>query len=159
MNVYTQTDRALKYGIVIILITFGCFFLFEVLKSLRIHPIQYSLVAMAQGIFFVLLLSISEYYAFVWAYIVAAIACIGLMTWYLYFVMKGIKAAALFGIILSSLYAIMYMLLQSSGKTFLMGSIISFVVLAVVMFITRHIDWYSIGNKPERELRTYTPPQ
>ena len=159
VNVYTQTDRAIKYGIVIIIITFGCFFLFEVLKSLRIHPIQYSLVAMAQGIFFVLLLSISEYYAFVWAYIVAAIACIGLMTWYLYFVMKGIKAAALFGIILSSLYAIMYMLLQSSGKTFLMGSIISFVVLAVVMFITRHIDWYSIGNKPERELRTYTPPQ
>ena len=118
VNVYTQTDRAIKYGIVIIIITFGCFFLFEVLKSLRIHPIQYSLVAMAQGIFFVLLLSISEYYAFVWAYIVAAIACIGLMTWYLYFVMKGIKAAALFGIILSSLYAIMYMLLQSSGKTF-----------------------------------------
>ena len=159
VNVYTQTDRAIKYGIVIIIITFGCFFLFEVLKSLRIHPIQYSLVAMAQGIFFVLLLSISEYYAFVWAYIVAAIACIGLMTWYLYFVMKGVKAAALFGIILSSLYAIMYMLLQSSGKTFLIGSVISFIILAVVMFITRHIDWYSIGNKPERELRTYTPPQ
>ena len=64
VNVYTQTDRAIKYGIVIILITFGCFFLFEVLKSLRIHPIQYALVAMAQGIFFVLLLAISEYYAF-----------------------------------------------------------------------------------------------
>ncbi|WP_010114954.1 cell envelope integrity protein CreD [Acinetobacter sp. P8-3-8] len=159
VNVYTQTDRAIKYGIVIIIITFGCFFLFEVLKSLRIHPIQYSLVAMAQGIFFVLLLSISEYYAFAWAYIVAAIACIGLMTWYLYFVMKGFKAAALFGIILSSLYTIMYMLLQSSSKTFLMGSIIAFAVLAVVMFITRHIDWYSIGNKPERELRTYTPPR
>ncbi|MEG1273810.1 MAG: cell envelope integrity protein CreD [Acinetobacter sp.] len=159
VNVYTQTDRAIKYGIVIIIITFGCFFLFEVLKSLRIHPIQYSLVAMAQGIFFVLLLSISEYYAFAWAYVVASIACVGLMTWYLYFVMKGIKAAALFGLILSSLYAIMYMLLQSSGKTFLMGSMISFIVLAVVMFITRHIDWYSIGHKPERELKTYTPPQ
>ena len=157
VNVYTQTDRAIKYGIVIIIITFGCFFLFEVLKSLRIHPIQYSLVAMAQGIFFVLLLSISEYYAFAWAYIVAAIACIGLMTWYLYFVMKGVKAAALFGIILSSLYAIMYMLLQSSGKTFLIGSVISFIILAVVMFITRHIDWYSIGNKPTPTLKPYTP--
>ncbi|KAF5278775.1 hypothetical protein FQR65_LT15583 [Abscondita terminalis] len=49
VNVYTQTDRAIKYGVVIIIITFGCFFLFEVLKSLRIHPIQYSLVAIAQG--------------------------------------------------------------------------------------------------------------
>lgn len=157
VNVYTQTDRAIKYGIVIIIITFGCFFLFEVLKGLRIHPIQYSLVAMAQGIFFVLLLSISEYYAFAWAYIVAAMACIGLMTWYLYFVMKGFKAAALFSIILMTLYSIMYMLLQSSGKTFLIGSVISFIILAVVMFITRHIDWYSIGNKPTPTLKPYTP--
>ena len=157
VNVYTQTDRAIKYGIVIIIITFGCFFFFEVLKGLRIHPIQYSLVAMAQGIFFVLLLSISEYYAFAWAYIVAAMACIGLMTWYLYFVMKGFKAAALFSIILMTLYSIMYMLLQSSGKTFLIGSVISFIILAVVMFITRHIDWYSIGNKPTPTLKPYTP--
>jgi inner membrane protein len=159
VNVYTQTDRAIKYGIVIIIITFGCFFLFEVLKSLRIHPIQYSLVAIAQGLFFVLLLSISEYYAFAWAYFVAGVACVGLMTWYLFYVMKGFKATALFGVILSSLYAVMYMLLQSSGKTFLIGSVISFVLLAVVMFITRHIDWYQINNKAERELKSYTPPQ
>lgn len=159
VNVYTQTDRAIKYGIVIIIITFGCFFLFEILKSLRIHPIQYSLVAMAQGIFFVLLLSISEYYAFAWAYLVASIACVGLMAWYLFYVMKGFKAAALFSVILSSLYAVMYMLLQSSGKTFLIGSVISFVLLAVVMFITRHIDWYQINPKPERILKSYTPPQ
>ncbi len=146
VNVYTQTDRAIKYGIVIILITFGCFFLFEVLKSLRIHPIQYALVAMAQGIFFVLLLAISEYYAFAWAYIVAAIACISLMTWYLFFVMKGFKAAALFGVILSILYGMMYMLLQSSGKTFLMGSVIAFIILSIVMFITRNIDYWYINS-------------
>ncbi len=114
---------------------------------------------MAQGIFFVLLLSISEYYAFAWAYMVACITCVGLMTWYLFFVMKGVKPSILFGIILSALYAIMYMLLQSSGKTFLIGSVISFIVLAVVMFITRHIDWYQISNRPERELKSYTPPQ
>ncbi|NNP74385.1 hypothetical protein A7P53_02385 [Acinetobacter defluvii] len=159
VNVYTQTDRAIKYGIVIIIITFGCFFLFEVMKGLRIHPIQYALVAMAQGIFFVLLLSISEYYAFAWAYIVAAIACVGLMTWYLFFVMRGIKAAAIFSLILSTLYAVMYLLLQSSGKTFLIGSVISFIVLAAVMFITRHIDWYQVGTKPKSELKNYTASQ
>ncbi|MFH3575078.1 inner membrane CreD family protein, partial [Acinetobacter baumannii] len=85
------------YGIMVIIITFGCFFLFEVLKSLKIHPIQYALVSMAQGVFFVLLLSISEYYAFGLAYLVAAVACIGLITWYLYFVVQGFKAAILFG--------------------------------------------------------------
>lgn len=159
VNAYTQTDRALKYGIAIILITFGCFFLFEVLKGLRIHPVQYSLVAVAQGIFFVLLLSISEYYAFAWAYAAAAAACVSLMTWYLCFVMNGIKAAALFGTILSALYAVMYLLLQSSGKTFLIGSVISFIALAAVMFLTRHVDWYQLSSRPERGPEPDAPPQ
>lgn len=142
VNIYTQTDRAIKYGVMLIIITFGCFFLFEVLKSLKIHPVQYALVAMAQGVFFVLLLSISEYYAFAWAYLVAAVACISLMTWYLYFVVQGYKAALLFGLLLSTLYGMMYLLLQSSGKTFLFGSILSFILIACVMFITRHVNWY-----------------
>ncbi|WP_293745420.1 cell envelope integrity protein CreD [uncultured Acinetobacter sp.] len=142
VNIYTQTDRAIKYGVMLIIITFGCFFLFEVLKSLKIHPVQYALVAMAQGVFFVLLLSISEYYAFALAYLVAAIACISLITWYLYFVVQGYKAALLFGLLLSTLYGMMYLLLQSSGKTFLFGSILSFILIACVMFITRHVNWY-----------------
>ncbi|MEQ1312042.1 cell envelope integrity protein CreD [Acinetobacter sp. XH1639] len=142
VNIYTQTDRAIKYGIMIIIITFGCFFLFEVLKSLKIHPVQYALVAMAQGVFFVLLLSISEYYAFAWAYLVAVVTCISLITWYLYFVVEGYKAAFLFGLLLSTLYGMMYLLLQSSGKTFLFGSILSFILIACVMFITRHVNWY-----------------
>lgn len=142
VNIYTQTDRAIKYGIMVIIITFGCFFLFEVLKNLKIHPVQYALVAMAQGVFFVLLLSISEYYAFGLAYLVAAVACIGLITWYLYFVVQGFKAALLFGVLLSILYGMMYLLLQSSGKTFLFGSILSFILLACVMYITRHVNWY-----------------
>ncbi|TVT87411.1 MULTISPECIES: cell envelope integrity protein CreD [Acinetobacter] len=142
VNIYTQTDRAIKYGIMVIIITFGCFFLFEVLKQLRIHPVQYALVALAQGVFFVLLLSISEYYAFALAYLVAASACVGLITWYLYFVVKGIKPALLFGILLGVLYGMMYLLLQSSGKTFLFGSILSFILIASVMFLTRHVNWY-----------------
>lgn len=142
VNIYTQTDRAIKYGIMVIIITFGCFFLFEVLKNLKIHPVQYALVAMAQGVFFVLLLSISEYYAFSLAYLIAAVACVGLITWYLYFVVQGFKAAILFGVLLSTLYGMMYLLLQSSGKTFLFGSILSFILIACVMYITRHVNWY-----------------
>lgn len=146
VNIYSQTDRAIKYGVMIILITFASFFLFEVLKGLRIHPIQYSLVALAQGIFFLLLLSISEYYAFAFAYLVAAIACIILITCYLFFIMQGFKAAALFGIILSALYGMLYLLLQSSGKTLLLGSLICFTLLACVMYLTRHVNWYQLGE-------------
>ena len=93
--------------------------------------------------FFVLLLSISEYYAFAWAYLVAAVACISLITWYLYFVVQGFKAAFLFGLLLRyALYGMMYLLLQSGGKTTSPGSILSFILIACVMFITRHVNWY-----------------
>lgn len=157
-DVYTQTDRAIKYGIIIIFISFACFFLFEVLKGLPIHPIQYSLVAMAQGIFFVLLLSISEYYAFALAYLLAAIACISLITWYLFFVMKSAKAAAGFGALLSLLYGMIYLLLQSNSKTFLVGAVISFCLLAAVMFMTRHVNWYQIQQKIEPSKPELTGP-
>lgn len=147
VNIYSQTDRALKYGVMIILITFVSFFLFEIIKGLKIHPMQYTLVAFAQGIFFLLLLAISEYYFFAFAYLLAATACVTLISWYLFFIMKGFKSALLFGTIMSVLYAMVYFLLQSNGKTFLIGSIISFCLLACIMYLTRHIDWYGL-NQP-----------
>lgn len=152
VNIYSQTDRAIKYGLMIILITFISFFLFEVLKGLRIHPIQYTLVALAQGIFFLLLLSISEYYAFVLAYLAAAIACVLLMTWYLYYIIQDFKTTCMFSIILSALYGLVYLLLQSSGKTFLMGSILSFILLACVMYLTRHVNWYQLSQNDNSAL-------
>ena len=89
----------------------------------------------------------------------AAAACVSLMTWCLCFVMNGVKNAALFGIILSALYAVMYLLLQSSGKTFLIGSVISFIALAAVMFLTRHVDWYQLSSRPERGPKPDAPQQ
>lgn len=147
INIYSQTDRATKYGWLITMMTFGCFFLFEVLKGLRIHPIQYLLVGVAQSVFFVLLLSVSEQFSYLVAYYTASIACIGLISWYLMYVLKGWKNVVLFSVLLSGLYMVMYVLLQSSEKTFFMGSIFAFILVAVVMFITRHVDWYAIGEK------------
>lgn len=150
INIYSQTDRATKYGWLITLITFSCFFLFEILKGLRIHPIQYLLVGVAQSIFFVLLISISEHFSYLIAYSFASIACIGLISWYLIYVLKSGMNALVFSGLLSSLYAVMYMLLQSSEKTFLLGSILAFLFIAMVMYMTRHIDWYAIGEQPKR---------
>lgn len=147
INIYSQTDRAIKYGWMITLITFGCFFLFEMLKGLRIHPIQYLLVGTAQSIFFILLLSLSEQISFVIAYISASVACIGLISWYLSFVLKSWRSAALFSVLITILYGVMYMLLQSAEKTFLMGSLFSFFIVAMVMYLTREIDWYQVGER------------
>lgn len=147
VNVYSQTDRAIKYGWMITLITFASFFLFESLKGLAIHPIQYLLVGIAQSVFFLLLLSFSEQYSFLSAYYIAAIACIGLIGWYLRFVMGKWLHAILFSVLLGSLYVVMYVLLQSAEKTFFMGSIFAFVLVAAVMFITRNVDWYQMRLK------------
>lgn len=149
INIYSQTDRAIKYGLMIILITFGCFFLFEMMKGLRIHPVQYLLVGTAQAIFFILLLSLSEQISFVSAFAIASVACIGLIVWYLSFILKAWRSTLLFAVLVSSLYLVMYFLLQSAEKTFLMGSIFSFLVVAAVMYITRHLDWYQIHERPK----------
>jgi inner membrane protein len=47
VNIYLQSERAVKYGFLFVGLTFGAFFLFELLKGLRIHPVQYFLVGLA----------------------------------------------------------------------------------------------------------------
>src|SRR3546814_2397022 len=81
--VYTQADRATKYGLLFVALTFVGFFMFELIKQLRIHPIQYGLVGLALAIFFLLLVSLSEHIEFGWAYLCASVACIGLLGFYL----------------------------------------------------------------------------
>src|SRR3546814_18226532 len=83
VDVYTQADRATKYGLLFVALTFVGFFMFELIKQLRIHPIQYGLVGLALAIFFLLLVSLSEHIEFGWAYLCASVACIGLLGFYL----------------------------------------------------------------------------
>ncbi|REN01277.1 cell envelope integrity protein CreD, partial [Mycobacterium tuberculosis] len=103
-DVYTQADRASKYGILFILLTFVGFILFELIKQLRIHPLQYLMVGLALAIFFLLLLSLSEHIAFWQAYALSALACIGIQTVYLAGVLKSWKRGLGFAVMLSALY-------------------------------------------------------
>ncbi|MBB5208114.1 cell envelope integrity protein CreD [Chiayiivirga flava] len=142
VNVYSQADRASKYGVLFVLLTFTAFFLFELIKQLRIHPVQYLLVGLALAIFFLLLLSLSEHIAFVWAYLVAAGACIGLLGFYLSFVLRSKARGIGFAAGLTLLYGALYGLLVSEDNALVMGSLLLFAVLASVMVVTRRIDWY-----------------
>ncbi len=148
INIYMLTDRTLKYAALFLVLIFGVFFLFEVLKNLRVHPIQYALVGAAQAVFYLLLLSFSEQFAFAWAYLGSSIACVLLITWYVSYVLRGIKRALGLGVILTSLYATLYVILQSQQHTLILGSVLVFVVITLVMYLTRHIDWYQLGSKP-----------
>ena len=139
---YKLADRATKYGILFVLLTFGGFFLFEVMKQLPIHPIQYLLVGFGLAIFFLLLISFSEHMVFALAYFLASAACIGLLIFYLSYVLRSMTRGLSFGAMLTSLYAAVYGLLISEDNALVLGSMLMFAVLAVVMVVTRKVDWY-----------------
>lgn len=145
VDVYTQADRASKYGILFVVLTFVGFALFELIKRLPIHPLQYLLVGLALAIFFLLLLSLSEHIAFWQAYLISAAACIGLQFVYLSGVLKSWARAGGFAVMLTALYGVLYSLLVSEDNALLMGSLLLFGILAAIMWITRKVDWYDLG--------------
>lgn len=148
VDLYTQLDRASKYGMLFIILTFVGFLMFEIIKQLAIHPIQYGLVGLSLAIFFVLLLSLSEKIDFMWAYLVASVACIGLLTTYVSSVLKSFSRGLSFSAMLTILYGALYGLLISEDNALLMGSLLLFTVLAAIMLATRKVDWYQLGKKP-----------
>jgi inner membrane protein len=145
VDVYQQSTRAVKYGMLFVLLTFVVFLLYEVLKRLAVHPVQYGLVGTAVALFFLLLVSLSEHIAFVTAYVIASVACVGLITFYVAHVLRSARRGLAFGALLAALYAVLYVLLQSEDYALLLGSLLLFGVLALVMVITRRVDWYRVG--------------
>jgi inner membrane protein len=144
---YQTTTRSSKYGVLFLALTFLIFFLFEVLSGVRIHAFQYLLVGFALILFYLLLLSTSEFIGFGWSYLVAATATIGLITAYSSAVLWNWKQARMIGVLLAFIYAYLYCLLKAEDYSLLLGSIGLFVALAVVMYATRKVDWY--GSKPK----------
>jgi inner membrane protein len=142
VNIYSQADRATKYGLLFVLLTFVGFFIFETIKQLPIHPIQYLLVGLGLAIFFLLLVSLSEHIAFWIAYLVASAACIGLLGFYLAQVLRSFRRGLGFGAMLTLLYGTLYGLLISEDNALLLGSLMLFAILAIIMIVTRKIDWY-----------------
>lgn len=148
VNIYSKADRASKYGLLFVVLTFVGFFLFEVLKRLPIHPIQYGLVGLALAIFFLLLVSLSEHLAFDAAYLIAATACIGLIGIYLSAVLRSRLRGTGFAAALAVLYAALYGLLASEDNALVLGSALLFVSLATLMLTTRRVDWYQLARGP-----------
>ena len=143
VNIYSQADRASKYGILFVLLTFVAFFMFEQLKRLRIHAVQYTLVGLALAIFFLLLLGLSEHMEFWIAYLVSSLACIGLLGVYLAAVLRSARRGFGFACGLSLLYAALYGLLVSEDNALVLGALMLFAILATLMLVTRRVDWYA----------------
>lgn len=154
VNPYTLSDRATKYGLLFIVLTFVGVGLVEVLRRLRVHPIQYLLVGAALSVFFLLLVSLSEHLAFGWAYLIAALACTVLLTFYGSFVLRGWPAGLGFGAGIAGLFGTLYALLQMEQNALVLGSLLLFGVLTAVMVSTRKLDWYELLSQVREPGRT-----
>jgi inner membrane protein len=146
VDVYTESGRATKYGVLFVLLTFLAFFLVEVLQPASVHPVQYLLVGAALCIFYLLLLSLAEQIGFTPAYLISAAATTVLIASYSRFALGSRRSTAQVGAGLAALYGFLYVLLRQEDYALLIGSIALFAILAGVMYLTRKVDWYAAGS-------------
>jgi inner membrane protein len=141
---YVLTERSVKYGVLFVFVTFLAFFMFELLSGMRVHPIQYLLVGIGQALFFLLLLAFTEHLPFGVAYLIGASATTIVISAY---ALAVVKKRSAFGFMLAGLgllYCLLYSLLRLEDYALLVGSVGLFVVVSVVMWVTRHVDWYKV---------------
>lgn len=147
---YAKTMRSVKYAILFLALSFGLYFFVEILQKTTVHPVQYVLIGLALSIFYTLLLSISEYLQFNIAYTIASTATVLLITLYTQTLFHKWKIAILFGGLLAMLYGFIFILIQLQDGALLFGSIGLFILIAIIMYYSRKIDWYE-KNKNEVE--------
>jgi inner membrane protein len=139
---YTKTNRAIKYMLLIIALTFLVVFLTELIEKKRIHIFQYALVGIALAIFYTLLLAFSEIISFDLSYLVSAIAIITLLYLYSLSLFKSKKSSGLLLGLTTLLFAYIYSIIQLEKTALLFGAIGLFIIIAGTMYATRKINWY-----------------
>ncbi len=123
---HLKSERAIKYALLFVALTFAGFFLFEILKRLAVHPIQYGLVGMALALFYLLLLSLSEHIGFELAYLISSSACVLLVGLYVSYVLQSTWRGLGFTASLGVLYALLYGLLRAEDYALLIGALLLF---------------------------------
>jgi inner membrane protein len=143
---YQKTTRSIKYAILFLVMTFMVFFFIEIFNKRFLHPIQYLLVGLALIIFYTLQLSLSEYLNFNSAFLIAAGATIALVAGYARAILKSAMLSFMLSGILAVLYGFIFVIIQMQDYSLLIGSIGIFLILAIVMYASRKIDWFEIGK-------------
>jgi inner membrane protein len=144
---YALNERAVKYAILFLVIPFLTLFFLEVFSRKSIHPAQYLLSGLANVIFYLLLLSISEHLPFSTAYLIAASALTVMMMLYARSLLETWARSAYMGLVMALLYLILYLTLNAEDWALLIGSIAAFANCGVVMFLTRKLDWRNLSLK------------
>lgn len=144
---YQKTMRSAKYAIMFISLTFLIYLFVEILNKKRIHPVQYLLVSFGLLLFYTLLLSLSEHLGFNLAYLISSLAIIGLITVYSHSIFKSVILSMVTSIALTVLYVFLFVILQLEDYSLLFGSIGLFIILALIMYLSKRINWYGQLNE------------
>jgi inner membrane protein len=144
---HRMAARSVKYAGLFIVLTFGTVWLIEVLAGVRVHPIQYVLLGAALCLFYLLELSLAEHLTFVPAYALASAGVVALVTMYGASILGSARRAGLVGLGVTGLYGYLFVLLTNEDSALLVGSLGLFAILAAIMFVTRQVDWYGLGER------------
>ena len=142
---YQLTDRATKYAILLIGLTFMAFFAFESLTHRPLHPMQYLLVGLSLVLFYLVLLALSEHIGFTDAWLAASLCGAVMNGIYLQAVLRGWRNSLLFVAALLLLDGVMWFLLHSEDSALLLGTGVLALALSILMFLTRRVDWYALS--------------
>lgn len=134
---YQQTGRATKYSFLIILLVFAAIYLVETITRQEVNYIQYIVTGFSLCLFYMLLLSISEYMAFGWAYLIASGMTVTALGGYFIGFLRS-RIAVFCTASVAVLYAFIYLLLNLETGSLLVGSLALFVILSLIMYFTRN---------------------
>ena len=138
---YHKSERSVKYGYLVIGLTFLVFFLIQSFSGIQIHPVQYILIGLALCMFYTLLLSITEHTTFLTAYLIATSAVIGLISFYSKSILNSFKFMAFISGSLFTIYTFILVIIQIENYALLVGSVGLFAILSIIMVVSRKIDW------------------
>jgi inner membrane protein len=142
IDTYALNTRAVKYAILFLIVPFLTLFLLEIFTKKRIHPVPYLLSGIGNAVFYLLLLSLSEQMPFYTAYLIAALAVTIMMTLYSRSLLPSWNKSWYMGLVVTISYILLYAVLNAESYALLIGSVGTFVVIALIMFLTRKLNWY-----------------
>lgn len=140
VSLYSQIIRAIKYGVLFLVLTYVTFLTFELGLARRLHIMQYGVIGLALSMFYLALLSMAEHAGFFRAYVSAAAIIISMISAYVYAAIRDIGRAIIIFVLLTGLYSLLYAMLRLEDYALLAGSGLLLVVLAVTMYLTRNIS-------------------
>ena len=138
---YTQTDRALKYAFLVILLSLIAVFIGEMSVGSEINTLNYLLIGAALVLFYLMLLSLAEWIGFGLAYIASAVLILGMIALYLNAIVHDKKTVTAICLFMGLVDVFIYILLSIADMALLVGTFGLFIILGVAMFFSLKIKF------------------